>query len=572
MAKDLSLDSSAAGLQTAPAASKPGVRVWLAWMLRRPRLFLCLLVLLAALPGLFAMPPLDRDESRFAQATAQMLESGDFVSIYFQDEPRNKKPVGIHWLQAASVWLTSNVADREIWAYRLPSLAGALLATLLTFSIGQTLFGRREGLLAGALLGTCIVLTVEAVNAKTDAMLLFSVVAVQLALARLWAARDEGPRPGIGTALVFWAALGFGILIKGPLTPLVAGLTVLALSISTRRWAWLAPLRPLIGIPVMLAIALPWFLAITLQDKTFLLRAANEDFIPKLLSGVESHGQPPGFYLGVHILGFWPGALFALPALVAAWLARRRVGALPFLLAWLIPAWLVFELTPTKLPHYTLPTYPALALLVAWAVFAGEPWLRGRLAKLLAVIAMVGGLALGLGVVWLALELDAVQAVGPAVIVGLLAFATGAGAGYLSWRGRPLTALVWSVPMTALVMAWGMGFYVPRLQPLWLSPQIVAAYDAAKQPGTPPLASAGYHEPSLIFLTDKATALLSAGAAAGYLADDPKALVAVTARQNKDFQETVAAKGVTAVPRAELSGINYSKGRKEAITLYGRDR
>ncbi|MBL7373585.1 glycosyltransferase family 39 protein, partial [Escherichia coli] len=78
-------------------------------------------------PSLLLMPPLDRDESRFAQATAQMLESHDYVDIRFQDEPRWKKPVGIYWLQAAAVSLTSDVEDREIAPYRIPSLLGAML-------------------------------------------------------------------------------------------------------------------------------------------------------------------------------------------------------------------------------------------------------------------------------------------------------------------------------------------------------------------------------------------------------------------------------------------------------------
>ncbi|MAC39001.1 MAG: 4-amino-4-deoxy-L-arabinose transferase, partial [Oceanicaulis sp.] len=82
----------------------------------------------AALAGIFTLPPLDRDESRFAQATAQMLESGNLVEINFQDEERNKKPVGIHWLQAASVAALSSAEAREIWAYRIPSMFGAMLA------------------------------------------------------------------------------------------------------------------------------------------------------------------------------------------------------------------------------------------------------------------------------------------------------------------------------------------------------------------------------------------------------------------------------------------------------------
>ena len=71
-----------------------------------------MVALVAGLPGLIALPPLDRDESRFAEATVQMLESGDFVTIHFQDQPRFKKPVGIYWLQAAAISLLSHAEDR----------------------------------------------------------------------------------------------------------------------------------------------------------------------------------------------------------------------------------------------------------------------------------------------------------------------------------------------------------------------------------------------------------------------------------------------------------------------------
>src|SRR5437763_8680150 len=117
---------------------------------------------LAGLPGLLAVPPLDRDESRFAQATAQMLESGDFVVIRYQDEPRFKKPVGIHWLQAASVSLFSSPEARQIWAYRIPSLMGAMLAAAACAWGASAFFGAPGGLLAGAMLGTTFLLSTEA--------------------------------------------------------------------------------------------------------------------------------------------------------------------------------------------------------------------------------------------------------------------------------------------------------------------------------------------------------------------------------------------------------------------------
>src|SRR6202035_1083827 len=92
--------------------------------------FLALCALLLFLPGFFNIPPIDRDEPRFAQATKQMVESGDFVDIRFQDDVRYKKPVGIYWLQAAAVETASALglprAQVRIWLYGVPSLIGAL--------------------------------------------------------------------------------------------------------------------------------------------------------------------------------------------------------------------------------------------------------------------------------------------------------------------------------------------------------------------------------------------------------------------------------------------------------------
>src|SRR6202158_3612298 len=91
---------------------------------------LLVVALLGFLPGIFSIPPIDRDEARFAQATKQMVESGDYIDIRFQDEMRYKKPVGIYWLQAAAVQAGEALgvprARTTIWLYRIPSLLGAI--------------------------------------------------------------------------------------------------------------------------------------------------------------------------------------------------------------------------------------------------------------------------------------------------------------------------------------------------------------------------------------------------------------------------------------------------------------
>src|SRR5437588_12011608 len=109
----------------------------------RPYALLVGFCLFLYLPGMSAIPPLDRDEARFAQATRQMLETGDFLRIRVQDEARNKKPAGIYWLQAASVSAFSAAAATSIWPYRLPSLLGAVAAALTTFAFGAALFADR---------------------------------------------------------------------------------------------------------------------------------------------------------------------------------------------------------------------------------------------------------------------------------------------------------------------------------------------------------------------------------------------------------------------------------------------
>src|ERR1700737_2179672 len=118
----------------------------------RPFALLCLLCLVLYAPGLTAIPPLDRDEARFAQATRQMLETGDLIRIRFQNEARTKKPVGIYWLQAGAVAAFSTPESPAIWPYRLPSALAATAAVLLTFVFGSRLLGSQSAGFIAAIL------------------------------------------------------------------------------------------------------------------------------------------------------------------------------------------------------------------------------------------------------------------------------------------------------------------------------------------------------------------------------------------------------------------------------------
>jgi 4-amino-4-deoxy-L-arabinose transferase-like glycosyltransferase len=530
----------------------------------RPILLLTLLCLALYLPGVASVPPIDRDESRFAQASHQMLESGDYIRIQFQAESRAKKPVGIYWMQAASARLFD--AEGSIWAYRLPSVAGALIAVLLTFHFGQSLFGRPAALMGAALLAAAFILVSEAHQAKTDAALLACVVAAQGVLGRFYLAGKGAARaPGQGEILTFWVAQGIGILIKGPIVPVISLLTLAALWAMDRRIGWLRGIRPVAGLIVVAAIVGPWVAAIsTASGGQFIGQAVKTDLLPKLLGAQESHGAPPSYFLLLATATLWPASLFAVPGLVRA-LRNHQAAALRFCLAWIVPAWLMFEAVPTKLPHYVLPTYPALALLAGVAVAADDPVLRSGWARVYTVIWGAVGIALALAAVLAPFRLGG-GFIWQSVPIALIALIAGILPAVLVLRGRFRPAVLAAVIGAVATYACFFQGLLPHLDRLWLSRAVAAAVPA----GTP-VAAAGYHEPSLVFLLGTRT-LLTDGAGAGqFLLSTPGAAAVVDSDDQSAFLSTVTAAGRTARKVASADGLNYSRGRPTHLDIWELD-
>ena len=273
-------------------------------------LVLAFVTLALLAPGISSLPLTDRDEALYVQASHQMLETGNWVDIRFQEEPRYKKPVGIYWIQAATAELSGYAANAPLWIYRLPSLLGAVLTVLFTYGIGATLGTKRAGLFAGLLSASTMLLGFEARIAKTDAMLCATVLAAEFALARAYV--DPARARSFPRNALFWTAMGIGILIKGPITVLVAGLTLLAISAkerSTMLWRSLSPVK---GIVWMLILALPWLIAIGwISGGSFFTQAVGRDMLGKVASGQESHGAPPGVHLLVALGTFWPLSVLA---------------------------------------------------------------------------------------------------------------------------------------------------------------------------------------------------------------------------------------------------------------------
>lgn len=564
-----SVASNSGGLSEAGVT----MRVWRA-LLERPRLWLVALSLICFVPGWFSLPPLDRDESRFAQASKQMIETGDFIQIRYQEGLRNKKPAGIHWLQVAAVTVAGGPEKAGIWAYRAPSVLGAILAVLVAYWCAARLFGREAGFLGAAFLAATVSLTGETNISKTDCVLLLTVVGAQGALARIYLGRKEGAgETPFWIAALFWVAISGGILIKGPIQPMVVGLTIAALAYFDTDRSWLRDLRWARGALITGVLVLPWAITILIVTSgLFYKEAVGVDLLPKITRGMESHGAPPGYYTILSFVTFWPASLFLVPGLVWAWQERAR-PAVRFCLAWAIPSWIVFELVATKLPHYSLPTYPALAFLAAAALLSLGTNLNRRVFLIFLVPWAIAGtlLAAAIGVLpeFFGRGMDTLHwllAVGGLVLVAAIAV--------LGLRRAYLGAALLGLAAAGYLYIGLLEFTLPALDRLDVSRRVAAIVAEHRGGGEAraTVTSSGYAEPSLVFLVGTDTRLISPEEAAEVLAREPGAIAAIESRSEAGFQARVAALGLQPTRLAEIEGHAYSNGRDVTITLYQAPR
>jgi 4-amino-4-deoxy-L-arabinose transferase-like glycosyltransferase len=528
--------------------------------------------LIAFIPGFFQIPPVDRDEARFAQATKQMVESGEYVDIRFQDQVRYKKPVGIYWLQAAAVKAGEAIgvpnARTTIWLYRLPSLFGAIGAVLLTYWAALAFVARRGALVAALMMASSILLGVEARLAKTDAMLLLTSVAAMGAMARIYLTSRRAPDTSADWKMpaILWTALAGGILLKGPLILMFVVLTALTLSIVDRSAKWLWRLRPLAGIASLILLASPWFIVIVAKSgDNFFVQAIGQDMLGKITSGQEAHGAPPGFYFLLFWVTFWPASVLAGLATPMVWKARREPGA-QFLLAWLIPSWIVFELVMTKLPHYVLPLYPAIAILIAGILEKGAlsrtRWMvRGTAGWFALPVAIAIAVCIAFIAVGRDLGLIAWPFAAAAMIFGLFAWwlydADGAERSLL--RGMVASLFV-------TVTAYAVTFpSLPALFPSALvddeirgtgckEPQVVSTY--------------AYQEPSLVFMLGTNMRFADTTAAALFLGQGLCRFALIDSRSVGSFVQRANLIGLRYSLTQRIEGYNISIGRPVSFMLF----
>lgn len=520
-------------------------------------ILIALVALLSFLPGLATLPPVDRDEPRFAQATHQMVETGNYLDIRLQEQTRYKKPIGIYWLQSVAVWVTGTGPDAPIGVYRLPSMIGAILAACLTWWLAMA-FGRpRVALLAGLLMASTVLLGVEARLAKTDAVLLATILVAHGALARAWLSTSI--ERNLKLAAIFWTALGASILIKGPVGLAAIACPLILLSVVSGSFRWFKQLAPLPGVVWMLVVVAPWFVAIGIASKgAFFQEAVGKDLIGKVVSVQESHGAPPGAYLLLMFFTFWPVAAYFTAGL--SWIMDRfRQPVILYAVVSVIPFWLAVEATPTKLPHYVLPLYPLMAIATAAALDGGGVRTRGWFARFAASGAALFPFALAIAAAVIAFLL------GEAVpVLGILVLLAATLVGLVSGRLFALSPMASSIVavLAAIVTYLGIfGMVLPGYQQTRISENLARAGHAALACQSPRFASAGFAEPSLVLLAGTDTLLTDGSGAANFLAAGDCRAAFIEKRQLQSFNERADDLGMMVDESSVVHGYALNGGR-----------
>jgi 4-amino-4-deoxy-L-arabinose transferase-like glycosyltransferase len=319
----------------------------------------------------------DRDEPRFAEASREMRERGDYVIPYFNDKYRFDKPPFIYWTQIASY----SVFGENDFAARFPSTVAAALTAVLLFAWGRRLGSERIGWWAAIIFTLCLQVFIHAKACVADMWLVFFVTAASWAGFELLAdslglaGSSADDRRWKYWRLMFYVSLGLGFLAKGPLAWLPL-LTVISTKIFLRgnsltRRFWFGT-----GMLGALAIVCTWGIpALIRTNGEFFAVGIGRHVVERSFGPLEGHGAQSWqsylitlpFYFGTVFLSFFPWSI-KLPALT--WhLWRKRDGIDNYLLSGILIVFVIMSVVKTKLPHYTLTAFPLLSLLLARHLF-----------------------------------------------------------------------------------------------------------------------------------------------------------------------------------------------------------
>ncbi|HEX2770438.1 MAG TPA: glycosyltransferase family 39 protein [Geobacteraceae bacterium] len=343
----------------------------------------------AFLQFLGRIPLIEPDEGRYAEVSREMLELGDFITPHLNYVKYFAKPPLHYWLDA----LSFTVFGQNEFAARFPGAVMGLMTVLLTYLVGRSLFGRREGLLAALILGTSTGFLVQARINFID-MTLTCTLSAALAFFIL-AAREGESRKGLYYHL-FYIFAALAVLAKGLIGIVFPGAVIFLYILFTGNWKLMKEMRLLTGIPLFLMACAPWFILVSIKNPEFPAYFFIEEHFSRFTSAIHHHREGVWFFIPVLLGTMLPWSFFIPASLRGVWSDRRSPeGAVRlYLTVWAVFIFIFFSISKSQLIPYILPVVPPLALLMGCA-YARISFVGSRLLKIqcysVASVLTIGG-------------------------------------------------------------------------------------------------------------------------------------------------------------------------------------
>ena len=503
----------------------------------------------------------DRDEPRFTRAVVEMLETGNYLIPTFNDEIWPDKPPLLYWVMSLPVRLLGPTE----FACRFFGVIGSALACVLTFFIGRRLLGKQAGIWAMVILASTLLMLIVGTAATSDAVLLPFNIAVMAIFAL-----SIGGKMRASHVIAVGCILGLAMLTKGPigLMPAPAIAAILWFDRKTRTNFWRDGLLIGVSLAIGFLIFIAWAIPANIStDGEFLRVFVGRHIITRALKPMENHGGNfllyLPYYLPVIIVGFFPWTLH-LPGAMSAVIGGRIGGknGRILLLSWIVPAFVIMSLAATKLPHYILFIWPAIALAVAGVITAEQDsltqrdkiWLR-RGTWFFGSIAIPMGLGLLIGPWFLRMQ----GLYWSGTMAGVILLVMAALAIRYQETNRPqrstkvllVCMLVFEIPVLFGIL--------PAIERIKISPEIAAAVKAGTEKDVP-VAAYKYREPTLNFYIGRKIESLGSQEDVAMWAKRPGAGVLIIPQSKLDeVQQNYGDLGLNKI--ISKNGYNYSKGK-----------
>lgn len=517
---------------------------------------ICFLIFLS---GVFKLPVLDRDEARFATASKTMLMERNYIDIKMYDEVRYKKPVGIYWLQVVSNKIFGARPFDKIAIYRLPSIIGIFLSFILVFNYLRKIYCNEIAFLSVFFIMFSLITFSETHQAKTDGILFLTITLCNLITIKFLERNNITPLEQI----TYWISLAIGILIKGPIILIFTVLPMLIHSFIKKKNLLKSLFSPLAFL-IFLLISVPWFVLITIESHgLFWQESVGHDLLKKVGSGQESHGFPPGYYLLTTFILFWPGSVFIYPAIKSLLNKFKRKSkasdSFLFLVLIIFIPYFIYEIIPTKLPHYIFPAYFPLSVIISRYII--EYGINEGIDKRYLPLILLYPLLVIVLISFVIFEYSQIDVNFFLIILSLSSIFI------IFWKKiiNCFQKFLIIAALFQLSLYLTLIFFVKdRIDSLWIASNVNSIIDT-NFPKYDLIYNFGFNEPSLVFLTSHKSKKINPQYLNTGNVKNKNILFIVTDELSDSFNDEKL-KGFKLID--EFSGFNYSKGKKVKFNIF----